>query len=75
MVFYCGISRSFSLVSLDKAHIFIIDLPVFLWLFLLLPQVGMLSVIVAIFTAHKTTMITKNKDSVPSNAQMLYLSC
>ena len=43
----CGIFLSFSLVSLDEAHILIINLPVVLWLFLLLPRVGLWSVIVA----------------------------
>ena len=73
VVYDCGIPWSCSLVSLDEAHILIINSPVFMWLFLLLPQL-LCSVIVAILTAHKTTMMTKNKDLVPSNSQMLYLS-
>ena len=36
---------SCSLVSLDEAHILNINLPVFLWLFLLLTQVGLWSMI------------------------------
>ena len=43
----CGFSWSCSLVALDEAHILIINLPVFLWLFLLLSQVGIWSMIVA----------------------------
>ena len=43
----CGISWSCSLVSRDEAQILSINLPVFLWLFLLLPQVGLWSVVVA----------------------------
>ena len=41
----CGISWSFSLVSLDGAHILNINLPLFLWRFLLITQVSLWSVI------------------------------
>ena len=46
MVYDCGIYWSFSLVSLDDARILIINLPVFLLIFLLLPQVGLRSMTV-----------------------------
>ena len=47
MVYDCGNPRSCSLVSVDEAHILIINLPLFLWVLLLLPQVGLWSMIVA----------------------------
>ena len=43
----CSISWSSTLVSLDEAHILIINLSVILWLFLLLSYVGLWSVIMA----------------------------
>ena len=46
-VYDCGISWSCTLVSLDEVYILIINLPMFLWLFLLLPYVGLRSMIVA----------------------------
>ena len=46
MVCDCGISWSCSLVALDEAHILIINLPVFLWLFVLMSYVGLWSMVV-----------------------------
>ena len=46
MVCDYGIFWSFSLVSLDEAHILIINLPVFLWLFVLMSYVGLWSMVV-----------------------------